>query len=358
MNTTSYTVLGVMSGTSLDGVDLAYVKFSKNKEWQYEILQCETVGYEALWIRRLRDAVHLSAEELKEVDEAYTHYLAAFINDFLKRNPIKHLDAIASHGHTILHQPHQGLTYQIGNMPLLAKLCSHLIICDFRVEDVKLGGQGAPLVPIGDKLLFANYGACLNIGGFANISFDDNGKRIAYDICATNSVLNKLTSTLGFDYDKDGKLAASGKVNSGMLEVLNALSFYKKSFPKSLGLEWVNEKIIPILENSKLPIIDQIATYTEHMAVQIAFVLKNCNSISGSNEVLVTGGGAYNLYFMKRLELLSGLKIKRADPEIIEFKEALIFGFMGVLRLRNTINVLQSVTGASKDHCAGFVYSP
>ncbi|MFI8378561.1 anhydro-N-acetylmuramic acid kinase [Leeuwenhoekiella sp. NPDC079379] len=358
MNSTSYTVLGVMSGTSLDGVDFAYIRFTKKDNWEYELLDCETIAYEPFWVLRLREAVSLSQNELQELDVVYTRYLATLINDFRKRHPLKNLDAIASHGHTILHQPDQGYTYQIGNLPELAKLCEKLVICDFRVEDVALGGQGAPLVPIGDSLLFNAYGACLNIGGFANISFSENNTRIAYDICATNIVLNSFTTKIGYDYDKDGEIAASGTIHQALLSELNALAFYKNSYPKSLGLEWVKAVVFPILERSGLSVEDRIATYTEHMAVQLAEVLRNCKSITSSNGVLVTGGGAYNVYLMKRLEELSGLKIKKAAPKMIEFKEALIFSFMGVLRLRNTINVLRSVTGASEDHCAGKLYSP
>ena len=358
MNATCYTILGVMSGTSLDGVDLAYIKFTKKESWEYELLDCKTIAYEDNWVIRLREAVNTSNEELAQLDDDYTYYLSTLINTFIAQYPLKNLDAIASHGHTILHQPNQGFTLQIGNLHKIAKLCNQLVICDFRVEDVALGGQGAPLVPIGDELLFNNYGACLNIGGFANISFNQNGKRIAYDICATNCVLNSLTTQLGYAYDKDGKFAESGVVDLNVLNHLNNLPFYKQSYPKSLGLEWVQQNIFPILKEAKLSIIDCIATYTEHMAQQLALVLKACKSITESNEILVTGGGAYNLYFMQRLEELSGLKITKAPVKIIEFKEALIFGFMGVLRLRNTINVLHSVTGASKDHCAGKVYSP
>ncbi|MGO4913213.1 anhydro-N-acetylmuramic acid kinase [Leeuwenhoekiella sp. W20_SRS_FM14] len=358
MNSTRYTVLGVMSGTSLDGVDLAYIRFTKKDNWEYELLDCETIAYESSWVVRLRDAVSQSRDALQELDLLYTEYLATLINDFRKRHPLKDLDIIASHGHTILHQPDQGYTYQIGNLPQLAKLCNILVVCDFRVEDVALGGQGAPLVPIGDALLFNNYGACLNIGGFANISFSENNTRIAYDICATNIVLNSLTIKLGFDFDKDGEIAASGTIDQALLDKLNTLPFYKQNYPKSLGLEWVKATVFPILEQSGLAIEDRIATYTEHMAVQLAHVLKNCKAITPSNGVLVTGGGAYNAHLMQRLEELSGLKITRAAPKMVEFKEALIFGFMGVLRLRNTINVLRSVTGASKDHCAGKLYSP
>lgn len=357
MHSTSYTLLGVMSGTSLDGIDLAYVRFQKEERWSYELLDCETIDYDEDWVVRLNDAVDLSVEELKSLDTDYTGYLAMIINAFRDRNPLK-IDAIASHGHTILHRPDQGVTYQIGNKSELAKICKTLVICDFRVEDVALGGQGAPLVPIGDRLLFEDFTACLNIGGFANISFEQNGKRIAYDICPTNIVLNHLTRQLGFDFDKDGAIAASGTVDDLLLKRLNVLAFYKESFPKSLGLEWVKREIFPILDQSKTTTETKIATFTEHMAVQLAANINLLANEHSENRILVTGGGAYNKHLIERTQQLTQIKLEIPDAKTIEFKEALIFAFMGVLRLRNSINVLNSVTGASKNHCAGILYSP
>ena len=357
MHSTSYTLLGVMSGTSLDGVDLAYVRFEKEESWSYELLDCETIEYEDDWVMRLRDAVDLSAEALKLLDVDYTAYLAKTINIFRRRNPLK-IDAIASHGHTILHRPDQGITYQIGNRPELAKICETLVVCDFRVEDVALGGQGAPLVPIGDQLLFGDFAACLNIGGFANISFEQNDKRIAYDICPTNIVLNHLTRALGFDFDKDGAIAASGTVDDLLLKQLNELAFYNESFPKSLGLEWVKREIFPILNQAETTIENKIVTFTEHIAIQLAANINLLASDYGENRVLVTGGGAYNKHLIKRTQHWSPITLEIPDAKTIEFKEALIFAFMGVLRLRNSINVLNSVTGASKNHCAGMLYSP
>ncbi|MFD2828552.1 anhydro-N-acetylmuramic acid kinase [Leeuwenhoekiella polynyae] len=357
MHSTSYTVLGVMSGTSLDGLDLAYVRFKREAGWSYELLVCETIPYPEAWVVRLQDAVDLSPEELKSLDIEYTAYLAKTITTFRDRNPLK-IDAIASHGHTILHRPDQGVTYQIGNRSELAKSCKILVVFDFRIEDVALGGQGAPLVPIGDRLLFEDFKACLNIGGFANISFEQNDKRIAYDICPTNIVLNHLTRQLGFDFDKDGAIAASGAVDGSLLNELNNLGFYKESFPKSLGLEWVKREIFPILNQSKATTENKIATFTEHMAVQLAANINLLANGKRENRVLVTGGGAYNNYLIKRTQHLSQIKLEIPDAKTIEFKEALIFAFMGVLRLRNSINVLNSVTGASKNHCAGIVCSP
>ena len=358
MHATSYVLLGVMSGTSLDGVDLAYVRFQKSENWHYEVLQSATIPYTKDWVGRLEHAVSLSADALQLLDEDYTRYLSSVINAFVKKHPIRHFDAIASHGHTILHRPEAGLTYQIGNLPELADYTGKLVICDFRVQDVALGGQGAPLVPIGDRLLFSDYAACLNIGGFANVSFEEAGRRVAYDICPTNIVLNTYARKLGLDFDRDGAIARSGSVHSPTLEQLNALEYYQKPAPKSLGLEWVTETIFPILKDSQLSVPDCIATYTEHMAAQIARHLRLSVAGKNSKRILITGGGAFNAYLIERISALSDLVLNIPDAQTVEFKEALIFAFMGVLRLRNTTNVLGCVTGAPQDHCAGLVYSP
>ena len=358
MNQTTYTLLGVMSGTSLDGVDFAYAKFYKDEFWHYELLDCATVPYTPYWVERLKDAVDAPAEDLKLLDADYTRYLGGLIEKYTAKNPIDHLDAVASHGHTILHRPEAGITYQIGNLPALAHYCKERVICDFRVEDVALGGQGAPLVPVGDELLFSNFAACLNIGGFANVSLQKAGKRIAYDICPTNIVLNHFARKLHKEYDKDGAIAAAGRVDENVLDRLNALAFYKQDYPKSLGLEWVKTEVFPILNDSGLSVEAVIATYTEHMAIQIAEVLKSVKLQQHTNGILITGGGAYNTHLINRLKQRTQIALEVPDPKIIEFKEALIFAFMGALRLRNAKNVLKSVTGASRDHCAGIVYSP
>ncbi|HEA28845.1 MAG TPA: anhydro-N-acetylmuramic acid kinase [Leeuwenhoekiella sp.] len=355
---TSYTILGIMSGTSVDGIDFALTKFTKHNNWTFEIIKAKTAPYPKKWQEKLRKAVDFKENELVQLDKEYTEYLAAAATTFMKGRELEHLDAIASHGHTILHRPDRGITYQIGNKKELATLTGQQVICDFRVQDVKLGGQGAPLVPIGDYLLFGTYDACINIGGFANISYQKNGERIAYDICPTNIVLNHYAEKLGLDYDKGGQLASEGDIDQKLLKKLNKLPFYAENPPKSLGLEWVKQEIFPLLETSNLKPQIIIATFTEHMAQQIARVLTDFNPKKADFKALVTGGGAYNTHLIKRLEALTALEIIVPEKQIVEFKEALVFAFMGTLRLRNTVNILKSVTGAQKDHCSGVIFTP
>ncbi|MFK7746833.1 MAG: anhydro-N-acetylmuramic acid kinase [Kordia sp.] len=346
-----YKVIGVMSGTSLDGIDLAYIHFEKNTHWKFEILVAETIPYSKYMFAKLQEAIAYNDKDLGKFDSGYTEHLAKIISSFIEKHNITNLDAVCSHGHTILHQPEKGITYQIGNQEILAKLIKQKVVCDFRVQDVELGGQGAPLVPIGDELLFSEYDYCLNLGGFANVSFHKEGKRVAYDICPVNIVLNKYAKQLGFDYDDKGKLAKSGEYLLSLGSELNNLPYYKQLPPKSLGLEWVQKEIFPRLETSKRKEIDLLRTFTEHVARQLARTFKI------RSKVLVTGGGAYNDYLLKRIQYYKELHLVKPADELIEYKEALIFGFLGVLRLRDEVNCLKSVTGSAKDHSSGKVYN-
>ncbi len=352
MRRKQFRVLGVMSGTSLDGIDLAYLAFTREEHWEASILKAETIPYSQKWVEALKTSAELSRTDIAALDEKYTDYLAEIIQQFIQKNKIEKLDAVCSHGHTVLHQPEEGFTIQIGNLPKLATLLQKKVVCDFRVQDVELGGQGAPLVPIGDRLLFSDYDYCLNLGGFANISTEIESNRIAYDICPVNTVLNEYASRLGFAFDRDGAIARNAEVNQNLLKELNSLSFYQQKPPKSLGIEWVNSVIFPILKKSESTSEEIIATFTEHVAVQLSENIQHYSS----QKVLVTGGGAFNTYLIELLQQKTKAQIILPQKNLIEFKEALIFGFLGVLRLENEINVLASVTGASKNHSSGKIF--
>lgn len=353
MSDQNYTVIGVMSGTSLDGIDLAHIRF-RNAEgkWAFEIRESETIPYPEDWLEKLRSAVSFNTHQLDDLNEEYTQLLGKTIRQFIDSNQITRLDAVCSHGHTILHQPENGITLQIGNLPQLADLVGERIVCDFRVQDVKLGGQGAPLVPIGDRMLFADYEYCLNLGGFSNVSFEQNGRRIAFDISPVNTVLNFYAHSLGMDYDDKGAVSRSGNMNTYLWNDLNELEYYKKPYPKSLGFEFVKATVLPLMETHSIPTEDKMHTFVEHIAHQTAMALP-----IKEGKLLATGGGAYHDFLMERLQFyLPDIAITIPDAKILEYKEALIFGMLGVLRLRNEINVLSSVTGARKDHSSGMVY--
>ena len=349
----NYKVIAVMSGTSLDGIDIIYATYKYNKQWSFEINEAATEPYPKRWKLLLRGLSNKKMDYLQNFDEDYSAFLAEKIRIFIEIYKIEDIDFIASHGHTALHQPENQLTYQIGNRQILADLLKTKVICDFRVQDVELGGQGAPLVPIGDRLLFSDYKYCLNLGGFANISFEKDAQRIAYDICPVNIVLNHYVSKIDLEYDDKGKLALTGHVHSELLTRLNALQFYKEKPPKSVGIEWVETFVFPIINDFNLQIEDILKTFVEHVAIQISKHINEKNT-----QVLVTGGGAYNDFLMSRISVYSESKIVIPESQILEFKEALIFGLLGVLKERNEINCLKSVTGAEKNHSSGKILMP
>lgn len=340
-----------MSGTSLDGVDIAYVKFTTNQSnWDFDIITAQTFSYSKEWLHKLKESFHYSKSKLDLIDTSYGTYLAKLINQFIKDNNIDEVDFIASHGHTIHHKPNEGYTLQIGDGQVIAKHTGIKTVFDFRTEDVALGGQGAPLVPIGDELLFSTYTYCLNLGGFANISFKDiNNIRIAYDICAVNTVLNHYTNKMDVDYDDKGLIAKSGMINQSLLEELNRLDFYAQSFPKSLGIEYVKDILIPLIDNYSNEISEILRTFIEHIAIQIT------SNIDKKGELLITGGGAFNDFLISRIKHYSINKVVIPSKEIIDYKEALIFAFLGLLKINDEVNCLKSVTGASKNHSSGVV---
>lgn len=354
MEKKNYRLIGVMSGTSLDGIDLVFTEIDFNGIPEFKIVFSETVSYSEEWKEKLQKSLQLDPEKLHQLDEEYTAYLSKEISKFIENNEIDLLDAVCSHGHTVKHLPANGITLQIGNLPRIADLTGVPVVCDFRVQDVELGGQGAPLVPIGDRLLFGHYEYCMNLGGFANISTEKDGQRFAFDICPVNTVMNAYSKKLGLDFDNEGKLAEQGNVCAELLEKLNDLKFYKLPAPKSLGIEWVNAEIFPLIDSFNLGIQDILRTFVEHVAVQITRVIKNDAEV----EILVTGGGAYNAFLMNRLSELSKAKFTIPENDVVEYKEALIFALLGALKLRGEINVLSSVTGAKMDHSSGRVYEP
>ena len=349
-----YHIIGVMSGTSLDGIDLAELHFSIiNGKWRFEIQKAETIVYPPYWLNKLKKALTFSEKELENLNIEYTQFLGKTINLFIQNNQLSALDAVCSHGHTILHQPQKGVTLQIGNLPKLAKIIHQKVVCDFRKQDVNLGGQGAPLVPIGDKILFSDFDFCLNLGGFSNVSLEEKGKRIAFDISPVNTVLNFYANQLGFEYDNQGKIARSGSLNLALFEELNQLTYYQEKPPKSLGMEFVNETILPLIEKHAITIAAKLHTFVEHIAFQIALALAEQNG-----KMLITGGGAYHEFLINRIQFyLPNLEIIIPDKKTLEFKEALIFGLLGVLKMRNEINVLSSVTGAKQNHSSGIIFN-
>ena len=341
-------VIGLMSGTSLDGVDLVYASFvNKGDVYSYAIIKSETYKYPLVWESKLKDAFSQTTSEIEKLDIEYGEYLGALVNTFISEHSIDEIDFIASHGHTIFHNPEKGVTLQIGDGETISKITNHKVVYDFRTQDVKFGGQGAPLVPIGDRLLFSEYEFCLNLGGFANISFEKDGDRKAFDICPVNIVMNHYAQLLGFDYDDKGLFASQGKVHAQLLDELNNLPFYNDTEPKSLGYEFVVEVIFPLIEKYDLSEKDRLRTFIDHVASQIT------SKINSKGQLFITGGGVYNEFLIQQLKKKISNEIVIPNNELIDFKEALIFAFLGLLKINNEVNCLKSVTGASVDHSSG-----
>mgnify|MGYP001396537407 FL=1 len=345
-----YTVIGVMSGTSLDGIDICKCYFNKDKNWTYRIENGVTIKYSKKWIKTL-NSLHTRDEKfINKINIEYAKLIGNEINKFLEDNN-SDIDFVASHGHTIFHQPENKITLQIGDGQTIANTTNLKTISNFRKLDVELNGQGAPLVPIGDLYLFKDYKYCLNLGGFSNLSIKKDNGIIAYDICPVNIILNYLSKKINLDYDKDGKIGKSGSINLDLLHKLNQIDYYKKPYPKSLSREWLENEILNLDELKTLYIKDLLATFYEHIGYQIGKKLKD-------NPVYISGGGAKNKYLIHRIKKYSKSKIIIADQLNIDFKEAIIFGFLGVLKNRNEINCLKDVTGADRDSSSGEICYP
>lgn len=347
----SYRSIGLMSGTSADGLDVCCATFThKDGKWSYKIDAAKGYGYTPELKDTLMNRVQdMSAKEFVTFHSRYGRFLGQKVNEFINEFGVQP-DLIASHGSTVFHEPSKSIMFQIGDGAAIAAETGIPTVSDFRRLDIMLGGQGAPLVPKGDRELFGEYDYCLNIGGFSNISYDDGPKRIAFDISPVNYVINHYTRTVGLEMDRDGDIAAKGSINQDLLQELNNLDYYAAKPPKSLSREWVEKNVFPLIDSYSLPLENTLRTYYEHCAVQLANVTEPGKSI------LVTGGGAWNKFLLERMEALSACSLKVPEPEVVDYKEALIFAFLGVLYMTDTPSCLSSVTGASKDNIGGMLF--
>lgn len=346
--------LGMMSGTSGDGVDLVLADLAPADGARFQILKCSTEPYPENWAENLRFRP-LSAEAFLDLDHNLGLYLGACAQKFLAQAQAEGLPAaqfIASHGHTWFHQPALKRSYQLGCGPEISLQSGLICVNDFRRSDVLRGGQGAPLVPIGDRDLFPEFEACLNLGGFANVSFMQKGPGLAYDIAPLNLGLNRWAQKLGLPFDRDGAIAAQNSPDPGLVAALDALPYYQQKGPKSLGIEWLDQVFWPCIESFKPSPEVAISSLSEHSARQIARQLKQ----EGCQSALVTGGGAHNKHLINRIETHWGKALSLPSPELIDFKEALVFAYLGSLCLQGRVNVLAAVTGADCDHCSGQIY--
>jgi anhydro-N-acetylmuramic acid kinase len=351
-----------MSGSSLDGLDIVFAEIHENAgNWNFEIKVADCYEYSEEWKGRLQNATALSALDYQLLHVDYGHYLGKEVNRFIEENNLHYqVGLIASHGHTTFHVPSRKMTAQLGDGAAIAAQTKLPVVSDLRAMDLAFGGQGAPIVPIGEKLLLKDYSMFLNLGGIANISFNLPNKYIAFDICPANRILNLIANMANKEYDAGGQMAALGNVNEELLNKLNTFDYYKQPYPKSLANDFGTDEIFPVLKSFGLPHNDLLRTYVEHIVQQIKLsIADNSKHKTPDSKLLVTGGGAFNNFLMERLsEELSSIGIEVVIPEenLVKYKEALIMGLIGVLRWRQEYNVLSSVTGAERDSIGGAVW--
>lgn len=353
-----YRVIGIMSGSSLDGLDIAFVEFEETGgKWSYEIKAAQCKPYDEEWRDNLANATSLPAYEYLLLHTAYGRYIGEQVNQFIEEHELHHkVQLIASHGHTTFHVPQLGMTGQLGDGATIAAVTEINVVNDLRSLDVAFGGQGAPIVPIGEKLLFAEYDYCLNIGGIANLSYKGTGEYVAFDVCAANRVLNALAQAEGKEYDSGGEIAASGSVIEDLLNELSGLSYYQEPYPKSLANSFGLEEVLPIISKGQLSTADRLRTYVEHVAIQVTNAVR---SVGGNGKMMITGGGSFNSFLVERIrEYLDACHVEVVVPEemVVNYKEALIMALIGVMRWREEYNVLSSVTGARRSSIGGAVW--
>lgn len=358
-----YRTIGIMSGSSLDGLDIAFVEFQENGgKWKYEILEADCYPYSAEWISRLKKAISLNALEYQILHVDYGHYIGQEVNRFIEEKGLQYKVAlVASHGHTTFHVPPKKMTAQLGDGAAIASELQLPVVSDLRAMDVAFGGQGAPIVPIGEKLLLPEYDLLLNLGGIANISLNAE-EYIAFDVCPANRVLNMLANDAGKEYDHDGEMAAKGKPDSNLMKTLDALDYYRQPYPKSLANDFGTDTVYPLIKKTGIDINDAIRTYTDHIAIQIKNAITNLmnrKQPTANSKLLATGGGALNGFLINQLrQQLQALNIEVIVPDkkLVNYKEAMVMALMGVLRWREEYNVFSSVTGAVRNSIGGALW--
>lgn len=358
-----YKTIGLMSGSSLDGLDVAYCQFEvKGEEVTWQLFEAETIKFDDKWVARLAHLPVQNAKTLAKTHAYFGRYMAEVVNDFIQKKKIAP-DLIASHGHTIFHEPERYMTLQIGDGAALAALTGITTVCDFRTQDIALSGEGTPIAPAADRYLFAGYDFYLNIGGIANVTCNVNGKYIAFDICPANQVLNMLANVLNLPFDLNGEIARSGHLNEDIDKALNSLDFYEKDYPKSLDNNWIRDNVFPFFNDKNIAIADQLQTATRFIAKQISkslfHIIKKEKITNERHKMLVTGGGGFNAYLIKCIQeecTHLNVEIELPDKAIVEYKEAILMGLMGVLRMEGMPNCFSSVTGAKMDTIGGAVY--
>jgi anhydro-N-acetylmuramic acid kinase len=363
-----YRAIGVMSGSSLDGLDIACVEFeTSGGRWKMQVLAACCEPYTEEWTEKLRSSTKLAARDYLLLHSEYGHYIGKALNRFIDAHELQYrVGLISSHGHTSFHLPPM-MTGQLGCGAAIAAETGLPVVNELRAMDLAFGGQGAPIVPMGEKMLWGDHAFFLNIGGIANVSWTRPDGSVAFDICPANRVLNMLAAKLGQAYDAGGAIAASGKLHQALLAQLNNLPYYGKPYPKSLANDFGTETVYPLLGNSGVAdTADLMRTYVEHIAQQtrramLMMLSSGGLTHAGNQRMMVTGGGAFNHFLVQRIaQMLEplGIVAEAAEPNLVNYKEAIVMAFLGVLRWREEPTVFSSVTGAREDSVGGALWKP
>ena len=353
-----YNIVGVMSGTSMDGLDIAHVTLEELQEgkWEYTINAATTVKYGETWRLRLSKLRHQNSLVFHKTDRFYGQFIGENIKKFLTENNLE-ADLISSHGHTVFHQPENNISVQIGDGNSIYAYTGVPTVTNFRALDVILGGEGAPLVGIADEMLFGEFDICLNLGGFANISADVNGSRVAYDVGPCNIVLNRIAREFDKEYDEGGKIAETGTIDYDLLTELNEIEFYSYEPPKSLGREWISANFWSHVRNSLAKKEDKMKTLVDHIAQQIGNNIEDlCGGDASGKRVYITGGGAFNDTLISHIKTHTEAEVVVPEANIVDYKEALAFALLGILRIQNKTNIYKVATGAQTDTVSGSLY--
>ncbi len=354
-----------MSGSSLDGLDIAYCEFQVDKKaiTDWKLLEATTANYPEKWTARLQHLPEQNARTLARTNVYFSRFMADLVNDFIQEHKIQP-DLIASHGHTIFHEPDRLMTLQIGDGATLAALTGISVASDFRTQDIALEGEGTPIAPAADRFLFPGYDFYLNIGGIANVTCNANGRYIAFDTSPANQILNMLAAELGLPYDKDGQIARSGKLNIELIDQLEQFAYFQQDYPKSLDNNWIREHVLPTFAIAESPVADLLHTAVHFISKHIGESLKNIirkeHLHKDKYTMLVTGGGGFNTYLMECIQTdcqAVNTEIILPERDIIDYKEAILMALMGVLRVEHIPNCFSSVTGAKRDSIGGALYS-
>lgn len=356
-----YNVIGLTSGTSLAGLDIVFVALTEVRgKWTYELKAAERLAYTSEWEEKLGGAAALPARDYFLLHSEYGHFIGHAVNQFIAQHQLDHkVHFITSHGHTVFHVPAQKMTAQLGDGAAIAAVTGISVISDLRSVDVALGGKGAPVLPVAEQLLFPDYHYRVNLAENATIAAQPDGQLIAFDVCPCNYVLDTLAGLLGRPFDEEGKLAAGGVTDQGLLDALNGLAFYNEQYPRTLTSKFGTGTILPMIQQQQLSTQGKLNTYIHHIAAQVAAAVQQLtpSEEGAAYNLLLTGGGARNTYLVETIRtILQPLNVTVTVQEE-PFRNALMIALLGALRWRQEPNALSAVTGAEKDSVGGALWS-